>query len=339
MRAKAEDVGHQTIELPPRLCRYIHGGEISPQNVKNYSKKMSTASPDLVQHFLNCPDAQQSDSILECLLRDHASPVIQRIVSSRVRRPASEDVQHDVLLDLITRLQYMKRSGGWNSIEDLSAYSAMAAFHGCRQHYRRCFPERYRLRARLRYLLARHPRFALWKTSAGVWVCGRREHSFESAMERSTSRKVSRVMESILEELARPLPFEDLLEQVGRHFSATHAVSQPTVTVETRLTHRDWIRKLWREIGQLPLPQRISLLLSMRDDDGNSGLILFPMVGIASLRQIAACMEMPARDLAGLWNCLPLDDQRIGAHLCLDRQRVINLRKSARERLGRRAKR
>jgi hypothetical protein len=108
--------------------------------------------------------------------------------------------------------------------------------------------------------------------------------------------------------------------------------------VETRLTQRDWIRELWGEIGLLPLPQRISLLLSMRDDDGNSGLILFPMVGVASLRQIAMGLAMPAEDLARLWACLPLNDQRIGEHLRLDRQRVINLRKSARERLSRRAK-
>jgi hypothetical protein len=300
---------------------------------------MSTGSPDLLQHFLNCPDARQADSILEILLRDHASPVIQRIVSSKVRRPASEDVQHDVLVDLISRLRHMKRLGGRNSIVDMSSYSAMAAFHACSQHYRRCFPERYRLRARLRYLLARHPRFKLWKTSAGVWVCGRREQSPESEMERSASRRMSRLMETILEGLNQPLPFEDLVEQVGGHYATSDASSQTAVTVETRLTQRDWIRELWCEIGQLPLPQRISLLLSMRDDHGNSGLILFPMVGIASLRQIAASMEMPARDLAGLWNCLPLDDHRIGAHLCLDRQRVINLRKSARERLNRKAKR
>jgi hypothetical protein len=76
----------------------------------------------------------------------------------------------------------------------------------------------------------------------------------------------------------------------------------------------------------------------MRDDDGGSVLIFFPMLGVASLRQIAGRLAMPAEDLARIWGCLPLNDQRIGEHLRLDRQRVINLRKSARERLGRRAR-
>ena len=47
-------------------------------------------------------------------------------------------------------------------------------------------------------------------------------------------------------------------------------------------------------------------------------------------------LEMPAGELVRIWNDLPLEDQRIGQRLGLDRQRVINLRKSARERLNRR---
>lgn len=269
--------------------------------------------------------------------------MIQRIVLSKVPSRASEDVQHDVLVDLIARLEHMKRSGKRDSIGDFSAYSAVAAYHACRQHYRRSFPERYRLGTRVRYLLAGHPRFGIWETSGGTWVCGRREvpvtegKAGDKAV-RSASREIERLVERILEESGAPLAFEDLLAHVTAAQQA--GTTQPDANnVEKRLTQRDWIRELWREIGQLPLPQRISLLLSMRDDDGNSGLILFPMVGVASLRQIAMGLAMPAEDLARMWSFLPLNDQRIGEHLRLDRQRVINLRKSARERLSRRAKR
>jgi hypothetical protein len=293
---------------------------------------------DLLQRFLSCSDGKQSNSLLERLLSD-AAPMIRRIVLSKVPKTASEDVQHDVLTDLIARLQHMKRSGAWDSIADFNAYSAVAAFHGCRQHYRRSFPERHRLGTRVRYLLARHPRFAIWKTSGGTWMCGRRERPREAgATVRAPSKETERMVERILEESDAPLTFEDLLAHLFSAQQTGLSVTQPEASVETRLTQRDWIRKLWSEIGQLPLPQRISLLLSMRDEDGNSGLILFPMVGVASLRQIATGLAMPAEDLARIWGCLPLNDQRIGEHLRLDRQRVINLRKSARERLSRRAR-
>jgi hypothetical protein len=278
--------------------------------------------------------------LLERLLCEYARPVIQRIVSSKVRGPASEDVQHNVLVDLIGRLHHVKRSGASTCIGDFSAYSAVAAYHGCRQHYRQSFPERYRLANRARHVLMRHPRFALWRTSGGTWMCGHREDGhapLENTITRPAARKTALLVETILADENAPLPFESLLERLGHHDSGTEKISHP-VTVETRLIQREWIRELWSEIDGLPLAQRISLLLSMRDDEGGSGLILFPMLGVASLRQIAVRLAMPAEDLARLWGCLPLNDQRIGEHLRLDRQRVINLRKSARERLGRRAR-
>ena len=45
---------------------------------------------------------------------------------------------------------------------------------------------------------------------------------------------------------------------------------------------------------------------------------------------------MPAPELAALWPDLPLEDAAIAERLGLTRQQVINLRKSARARLGRR---
>jgi len=45
---------------------------------------------------------------------------------------------------------------------------------------------------------------------------------------------------------------------------------------------------------------------------------------------------MPVERLASLWNKLPLQDADIALLLGITRQQVINLRKSARERLARR---
>jgi hypothetical protein len=45
---------------------------------------------------------------------------------------------------------------------------------------------------------------------------------------------------------------------------------------------------------------------------------------------------LPLDEFAAMWNRLPLDDLTIAERLGVNRQRVINLRKSARERLTRR---
>jgi hypothetical protein len=100
--------------------------------------------------------------------------------------------------------------------------------------------------------------------------------------------------------------------------------------------YRQYLSRLWGEVCELPVNQRVAILLNLRDDDGLSALPLLPLTGIATIRQIAEVLNIPALDLAALWPELPLDDARIAERLTLKRQQVINLRKSARERLGRR---
>jgi RNA polymerase sigma factor (sigma-70 family) len=110
--------------------------------------------------------------------------------------------------------------------------------------------------------------------------------------------------------------------------------ANPAVDVERRLH----LERLWSEIQELPVRQRAALLLNLRDSHGGAGLTLFPATGVASLRRIASALEMPVEELSVLWAELPLDDARIAGRLGVTRQQVINLRKSARERLARRMK-
>ena len=88
---------------------------------------------------------------------------------------------------------------------------------------------------------------------------------------------------------------------------------------------------------ELPLRQRVALLLALRDSKVVDYLRL-PLIQIASIRQIAETLSMPAEQFATLWNQLPLEDAAIAELLGVTRQQVINLRKSARERLWRRTR-
>jgi len=77
------------------------------------------------------------------------------------------------------------------------------------------------------------------------------------------------------------------------------------------------------------------LLLNLRDI--NEGVaMLFPLIGVATIRQIAEALATPAEEFSVLWNELPLDDAAIALRLGTTRQGVINLRKAARARLSRR---
>jgi hypothetical protein len=95
---------------------------------------------------------------------------------------------------------------------------------------------------------------------------------------------------------------------------------------------------IWEDIRALPVAQRVALLLNLRDGQKTDALAVLVLVGISTIDQIAAALEMPAERLADLWSSLPLDDLTIGSMLGVTRQQVINLRKTGRERLTRRMK-
>jgi DNA-directed RNA polymerase specialized sigma24 family protein len=99
---------------------------------------------------------------------------------------------------------------------------------------------------------------------------------------------------------------------------------------------RTYLARLWGEIRQLPPRQAAALLLNLRDGHGGNAAALLPLTGIATLREMATAVGLPSERLAGLWNGLPMEDATLADLLGVTRQQVINLRKSARERLARR---
>ncbi|MEK6299740.1 MAG: hypothetical protein AABO41_03390 [Acidobacteriota bacterium] len=112
----------------------------------------------------------------------------------------------------------------------------------------------------------------------------------------------------------------------------------PRPTADIELQRRRYLQQLWVEICQLKPQQRAALLLNLKDADGGDVVSVFPIAGIATLREIADALVIQPEHLASIWNDLPLDDLTIASHLGITRQQVINLRKSARERLARRMK-
>jgi DNA-directed RNA polymerase specialized sigma24 family protein len=152
-----------------------------------------------------------------------------------------------------------------------------------------------------------------------------------------------------------PLEFEDLVSLVAELWGDVDYTEQieadipglatpfdqipdPQPGVETVLEDRGRLKLIWAEICQLPLAQRVALLLSIRDSQGRSVLTLFQITNTASMRQLAEALAMPAESFAEMWNDLPLGDVTIARHLGATRQQVVNLRVSARKRLARRVR-
>jgi hypothetical protein len=308
------------------------------------------ATSDLLGQFLKSEDQQVSEKLLSRIVNELVEPLVSKIVASRIVACNVDDVRHDVLAELIGRLRDWKDAGSGAGIRDLRAYVAVAARNGCDEYYRRQFPQRFRLQKRLRYLLTRDRRFAIWEGPLGEWVCGRcqwlspEQVPSEPASEFTweSSRQTADLVDRIFGEAGAPIPFDDLVGRVAHHWgivdhAETNAIpSSPGNSIHDQVEIRAWLKQFWVEVGELPARQRAALLYSMRDDQGGSALALLPLTGIATLRQIAASLGLEAEELARIWHELPWDDRRIGQVLSLTRQQVAGLRKSARERLIRR---
>jgi hypothetical protein len=98
---------------------------------------------------------------------------------------------------------------------------------------------------------------------------------------------------------------------------------------------REHLQKVWSEIKEMPVRHRVALLLNLKDKQGDCVVWLFPILRVASIKQIAQMLEFPTEEFAAFWRELPWDDVKIAEHLNLTRQQVINLRQSARARLVR----
>jgi DNA-directed RNA polymerase specialized sigma24 family protein len=269
-----------------------------------------------------------------------ALPVIDTVLRRRCRRWAGgremfDDLRGEVVLRLLSRLSEMGRKGE-PAIENFEGYVAGIATRVIDDAIRVCCPEWTRLKHRVRYLVTHDDRFRLSADDGIVSLShGRGAHVRTAAAE-----DLARTVAEIVVAAGDALPLDDLVsataERKGLHEGGMtwreRLPADPAALAESA----DTLRHLWSEIALLSARQRAALLLNLRDDSGGSALALFPQTSVASAAEIAAALDMTPDELAAVWNDLPLEDDRIGALYDLKRQQVINLRKAARERLGRR---
>jgi RNA polymerase sigma factor (sigma-70 family) len=327
---------------------------------------------------------------LEKLLCEHALPLVKQIIRAKLRlypRGAddhrelqdSEDISNEVTLQLIKRLREFKANRAGEDFNDFRGYVAVIAYNACYGYLRQKYPERYRLKNKLRYILTHQKGFALWEGDHQEWLCGlsvwrhqKKSFSIKEPLhqlrdrpqvmelavlsrENSQPNSVVHLLAAIFNWLGKPVELEELVNIV----MGLNEIKEPVAPADddgenivdlregdtdlparlaTRQEQHMYLQRLWAEICELPLEQRTSLLLSLRNKQGDDIITLLAHLRVASLRQIAEALALSAEELAQLWNALPLDDATIAARLGVTRQQVITLRQSARRRLLRRAK-
>jgi RNA polymerase sigma factor (sigma-70 family) len=308
-------------------------------------------------------DSGGAEAEIERVL-ETAAPLIRKIVSRYFRTGGdpsqdADDLVASINLRLLHKLRRMP-SGSGEEIQDLDKYVAMLSYNVVNDQLRRRFPERTRLKNRVRYVLTHDPRLALWNAPAGM-AAGLKQWSGATAAvtavpldrDQATRRMRDRdrpadALHALLTVIETPVELEALVDYIAalwdvidlpppdpERLAEQHAGQQ---VAPEQLERRELLRALWLEIEQLRPMQRKALLLNLRDEESVNVVALLVLTGVARFDDVAKALEISPEELSEIWNELPLDDLRIGELLNVTRQQVINLRKSARERLSRRVR-
>jgi len=309
----------------------------------------------LLRPLIVSDSEEERRAALEAILTEHAVPLVQKIVrqqSSRdrqLRAQDAEDIASSVVLRLLRKLQRVPfdRQEAIRHVTDFAATTTFNAIHDFQRHQ---FPEWTRLKQRVRYALTHDARFRTWSSPAGLvcalasarpdvepglpplsWSCRAGASEPDAIEALLNAAGGSLLLDHVVDSLAEALKIIDM-----QAASATSELVDQRACQATQLETRHRLAALWRETCALPPAQRTALLLNLRDGDGSSAIALFALMGIASLDEVAAAIELPLPRLAKLWSSLPVDDLTIASILGVSRQKVINLRSSARQRLARR---
>ncbi len=310
----------------------------------------------LLAVLLRVRDGRERDQAIERILVELAQPLIDRILKrsfapNELASRDREDVAATTRLRLLKKLR-MLAAGETAPIAKLEDYIATLAYNSVHDHLRRRYPQLTALKNRLRYVLTRDRRFALWN-EGGQLVAGLAEwrgahaevlrHPPELPPSFALlDRDRGRALDAVFRAIGAPVLLQALVSLLARLWSVSDSPRLEVVEpVErdsplVRFEARESLRLLWEEIETLSPNQRKALLLNLRDDETVNVVSIFILAGVVSFDRMAAALEMDGATLEELWNDLPLDDLRIAARLGIARQQVINLRKSARTRLQRR---
>lgn len=326
----------------------------------------------VLRPYFDVPDERAAETNLGDLMRDEALPIIRRIVRVRFRtfgpagdaREASDadDICNDIALQVLRKLRRAREIGEHEPIASFRGYVATAAYRGCDAYLRERHPERYRLRGRVQYLLSHSEHFFIRRNDHDHWIAGLAEWSDQPGRDATPrlselharsaewvsgtgdplgAARLAASLRAVFRFCGGPVRLEPLISLLlsiteQQQEQASEELADPGVDIGETLDQQSYLRRLWSEIVLLPRPQRVALLFNLRNPNGEELVSLFPLIGIATIAQIADAVEMPHDEFARIWNDLPWEDLRIADFLRLTRQQVINLRKSARERLTRR---
>ena len=279
---------------------------------------------------------------LEARLADTVGFEVRRFFGSSAER-WREDIESEVWVRFWSRVR-SGLAGNDPPIADVVPYVRRCAQSVCVDQLRAASPRRTRVEYRLRYLVRNDPSWRRVQLPSGDWIA---EGVPETARRTSDVRAAQQMLDAVhrvLDAQNGRVPWTDLVNEVALALGeidtrALEPADQPRAAQRApadEMARRQFLERLWQELGELPGHQRRALLFNLRAASGDDAAGLFLTCGFATKDQLAESLGLDTDELPQLLDRMPLGDEEIALRLGLKRRQVINARLSARRRLKRR---
>lgn len=310
---------------------------------------------DEIGLMLNVQANRMAESDIDYIIRTIADPLARLILTSRLnftlgvfltspRQPDAEDLYQTVMLKVAGFLAGIDVKNRQLDIEEIRGYLARIIHNVCNDYLRQKYPERTRLKDRVRDILKRHSDFDLWNGLSGV-VCG-----FKSQRGQAESPRVKvllhdlavyyNTVDSVGHEI-RQLAKLNMPEMLGELFRWSdgpidvdhliHIISEiqgikdrPHESIDTivytvplpatisndgfdLIASQELLQKIWLALCELTLNQRRAYLYTQTDYDGQSLLHVIIQRQAVILSQIIQKLEITREELILLLNRVPMD--------------------------------
>jgi hypothetical protein len=334
-----------------------------------YQSQVSEADERAINERISKLLAETVDPIVLAVLR-------RRFVSTTSRgaftdnRSDIEDLLSEIHAKLIPVIRKDLSSGEGEGIKDLSGYARSVAINVFRQFVRDKYPQRHRLRNKIRYILQKCSGLELSMTASGEPVAhlsgnvpdstsihriSDRDALIDKIRQQGAgpegiddNRKIKKIIVSVINLCNGPVLLSDLVEIMSQICGVCDLIDVEDADLAlrdiqalgqdpaVRLESREELISVLEHSAAIPLQHRRSLFLNLRGAAGDNALAYFVILRVASIRKLAKLLEFSEEQFSELWNELPIEDIKIAEILGLTRQQVINLRYSAREMLMKR---
>ena len=132
---------------------------------------------------MQASNEDEVDRLLGQILTETAQPIVSGIVRTYIAGSSfysesdqlSEDIQNliaDATVQILKRLRQIRLKPELGTIGSFKGYVSVTAYNTCHRHLRMKYPQRARLKHKVRYILTHKKGFSLWKDDQENWLGG-----------------------------------------------------------------------------------------------------------------------------------------------------------------------